>query len=154
MSGTPARALAVQSYAMIALLLFSIVQLSLCTSTSTITTTTTYTSTTVFHTSTITLTGSNGASSTTTSTQTLVTQENVAASATPSTATATGAAAFSGTAFPSAILNSTNYFRAQHQASPLIWDTSLAAYAQTYANKCLWGHSVRTLPPHNPQSTR
>ncbi|KAK5133672.1 hypothetical protein LTR08_007526 [Meristemomyces frigidus] len=49
--------------------------------------------------------------------------------------------AFTGKAFSTAVLNSTNYYRAQHQASALVWDTTLAQYAQAYAEKCIWEHS-------------
>ncbi|KAK5123968.1 hypothetical protein LTR85_002165 [Meristemomyces frigidus] len=56
-------------------------------------------------------------------------------------ALATGEASFTGEALQSAALNSTNYYRAQHQAGGLTWDTTLASYAQAYAEKCLWQHS-------------
>ncbi|KAK4546095.1 hypothetical protein LTR36_002232 [Oleoguttula mirabilis] len=54
---------------------------------------------------------------------------------------ATGAISYTGEALQSAVLNSTNYYRTQHQASGLTWDTTLATYAQDYAEKCLWQHS-------------
>ena len=51
--------------------------------------------------------------------------------------------------FQSSILNSTNFYRKQHNASDLIWNNSLATYAASYAEKCLWAHSVR-FRQHNP----
>jgi len=66
----------------------------------------------------------------------------VTTTSTGTSATAIGTMAYTGTAFGSAVLNSTNYFRAQHQASALTWNTTLAQYAQDYAQKCLWQHSV------------
>ena len=41
-----------------------------------------------------------------------------------------------------AVLNSTNYYRSQHQASNLTWDSTLADYAQDYSKNCKWEHSV------------
>jgi Cysteine-rich secretory protein family len=38
-------------------------------------------------------------------------------------------------------LNSTNQFRSQHAATPLTWNTSLAATASTWASTCQWKHS-------------
>ncbi|EMC91508.1 hypothetical protein BAUCODRAFT_39691 [Baudoinia panamericana UAMH 10762] len=47
-------------------------------------------------------------------------------------------------------LSSTNYYRAQHQARPLSWNTTLASYAQNYAEACVWAHSVSfsSIPSH------
>lgn len=59
-------------------------------------------------------------------------------------ATATGTMSYAGLAFQATVLNSTNYYRAQHQASALTWDNELSVYAQDYAKKCLWQHSVRS----------
>lgn len=39
------------------------------------------------------------------------------------------------------VLNSTNYFRFQHNASYLSWNDSLASYATDYAARCIWAHS-------------
>jgi hypothetical protein len=39
------------------------------------------------------------------------------------------------------VLNSTNFFRYEHSANFLYWNTSLASYAQNWANKCQWEHS-------------
>lgn len=71
------------------------------------------------------------------------------------TATATGASSgpssssfASDTEFRSSILNSTNFYRAQHNATALTWNQSLATYAATYAEKCLWKHSVPLPFPH------
>lgn len=49
--------------------------------------------------------------------------------------------------FRSSILNSTNFYRNQHNATALTWNNSLATYATTYANKCLWTHSVSSSSP-------
>lgn len=38
-------------------------------------------------------------------------------------------------------LNSTNHFRAQHNAPPLTWNTSLADAAASWASNCQWKHS-------------
>jgi len=54
----------------------------------------------------------------------------------------TGIVSYTGNALQAAVLNSTNYYRAQHQAGALTWDDGLASYAQDYANKCAWQHSV------------
>lgn len=50
--------------------------------------------------------------------------------------------AYNGTAFPTDVLNSTNYFRNLHSAQDLRWNASLAGYAQSYAERCIWKHSV------------
>lgn len=44
--------------------------------------------------------------------------------------------------FQSSILNSTNHYRKQHNATQVKWNETLAVYARTYAAKCLWNHSV------------
>ena len=38
-------------------------------------------------------------------------------------------------------LDQHNQARAQHGANPLIWSSELAAYAEKYANACVWPHS-------------
>ncbi|KXL48636.1 hypothetical protein M433DRAFT_30432, partial [Acidomyces richmondensis BFW] len=43
--------------------------------------------------------------------------------------------------FQSAVLNSTNYYRAQYQANALTWDSKLAEYAQNYSHQCVFLHS-------------
>lgn len=43
--------------------------------------------------------------------------------------------------FRTSILNSTNFYRYEHSASYLYWNTTLADYAQSYAEECLWQHS-------------
>jgi hypothetical protein len=40
-----------------------------------------------------------------------------------------------------AVLNLHNALRARHQAPPLTWDDGLAAYAQSYADKCIFGQN-------------
>lgn len=44
--------------------------------------------------------------------------------------------------FRSSILNSTNHYRKQHNATQVKWNETLAVYARIYAAKCLWSHSV------------
>ena len=48
----------------------------------------------------------------------------------------------SDSAFTAAVVNSTNVYRTQHNASALAWNASLAAYAQNWANGCVFHHSV------------
>ena len=43
--------------------------------------------------------------------------------------------------FESGILNSTNFYRYEHNATALTWNTSLADYAQSWASHCEWKHS-------------
>jgi len=43
--------------------------------------------------------------------------------------------------FQSSILNSTNVFRDEHNATALSWNDSLATYAANYAGSCQWQHS-------------
>ncbi|KAM0802503.1 CAP domain-containing protein, partial [Usnea florida] len=43
--------------------------------------------------------------------------------------------------FTATILNSTNTYRTLYNASALIWNTSLATYATTWASKCQFTHS-------------
>lgn len=43
--------------------------------------------------------------------------------------------------FRTSILNSTNFFRWQHNASYIPWNISLAKYALNYAEECDWAHS-------------
>lgn len=49
--------------------------------------------------------------------------------------------------FTSAILNSTNFYRAEHNAQPLSWNASLESYAANYLENsgCDFAHSVRLL---------
>jgi len=56
--------------------------------------------------------------------------------------------------FQTSILNSTNTYRSQHNASALTWNTTLAAYADTYTNHCIWAHSVPSSPFHFPTKLR
>lgn len=42
---------------------------------------------------------------------------------------------------PQEYLDAHNSVRAQHNAAALVWDETLAQYAQDYANKCVWQHS-------------
>ena len=50
--------------------------------------------------------------------------------------------AWEGKGFRDAVLNSTNLYRAQHEANALKWDDSLASYAQDHADDCKFAHSV------------
>jgi recyclin-1 len=43
--------------------------------------------------------------------------------------------------FRTSILNSTNFYRYEHSASYIYWNETLAEYAQTYSEKCVWEHS-------------
>lgn len=116
------------------------------------TTTTTLTSTTIVRTEWIVITSASNTVTTFTtatfvagSTIGITTVDGSQPLATPTPA-ATGSIsmAWQGQSFQDAVLNSTNYYRAQHQASPLQWDDSLASYAQDYAKKCVFEHSVRS----------
>lgn len=62
-----------------------------------------------------------------------------------------GNGVYSGTQFQDAVLNSTNLYRKAYQAEPVTWDDSLASYAQNYAEKCVWEHSVSTFPQTHSQ---
>ncbi|KAG5917414.1 hypothetical protein E4U61_002744 [Claviceps capensis] len=42
--------------------------------------------------------------------------------------------------FETEMLASHNYFRGQHSANPLTWDTALAQSSQTWANTCNFSH--------------
>jgi uncharacterized protein YkwD len=52
----------------------------------------------------------------------------------------------SDSSFQAAILNSTNFYRTEHNASALTWNTSLATYAANWAKPCVFEHSVRRRP--------
>lgn len=43
--------------------------------------------------------------------------------------------------FRTSILNSTNFYRYEHSASYIYWNTTLAQYAQSYSENCVWEHS-------------
>jgi hypothetical protein len=53
--------------------------------------------------------------------------------------------------FKQDILQRTNFYRQRHNATALKWSDNLADYAQSYAAKCIWEHSVsfRLEPPAN-----
>ncbi|KAK0534844.1 sterol-binding protein [Tilletia horrida] len=60
------------------------------------------------------------------------------------TATSSASTSFATSATPSdkqAVVNAHNFYRAKHGSGPLTWDDSLAAYAQQWADKCIWAHS-------------
>lgn len=50
--------------------------------------------------------------------------------------------AWEGQGFKDAVLNSTNLYRAQHEASALRWNQTLASYAQDHAESCEFKHTV------------
>jgi len=102
--------------------------------------TTTMTSTTTVLTSTITITVKSNTFATVTTETTAIPETEVLTSG-PSQPTAASSMAIS-SAFQSAVLNSTNFYRAQHQADALTWDSKLAEYAQNYSHQCVFLHSV------------
>lgn len=114
------------------------------------TTTTTLTSTTIVRTEWIVITSASN-TVTTFTTATFVAGSTIGTTTvggsaqsipTPTNAPASLSMAWQGQSFQDAVLNSTNYYRSQHQANPLRWDDSLASYAQDYAQKCVFEHSV------------
>ncbi|KAF2725428.1 PR-1-like protein [Polychaeton citri CBS 116435] len=58
-------------------------------------------------------------------------------------ATSTGAIdpAWSGASFEKAVLNSTNTWRSQHDAAPLVWNDTLASFAKNHSGACIWEHT-------------
>jgi hypothetical protein len=62
--------------------------------------------------------------------------------------------AWEGQGFKDAVLNSTNQYRAQHEASSVKWNQTLASYAQDHADGCEFKHTVSFLPTNseNPKS--
>ncbi|KAL3454658.1 hypothetical protein BJX65DRAFT_260951 [Aspergillus insuetus] len=48
--------------------------------------------------------------------------------------------------FKSSVLSTTNDYRAQHNASALTWNDTLAEYAKHWAEGCIWEHSVCNAP--------
>ncbi|KXT13090.1 hypothetical protein AC579_2144 [Pseudocercospora musae] len=107
---------------------------------------TTLTSTTTVATSTTTVTltlskiASTSVSAATHSTIDPPTQARLLASSTFTTTSALPSSTM-GSSFQSEVLNSTNWYRAQHEAAPLTWNSTLADYAQNYAKRCVWKHS-------------
>ena len=63
----------------------------------------------------------------------------------PASAPLGGNMAWEGKGFRDAVLNSTNLYRAQHQANAVKWDDSLASYAQDHADHCKFAHSVSSI---------
>lgn len=49
--------------------------------------------------------------------------------------------------FEAAVLNSTNVYRFQHNATGLTYNETLATYAKNYSGQCMWGHSVSSKKP-------
>lgn len=97
------------------------------------------TTTTTIHSTTTVLT----ITTTVTSGQSVYTSDILETTALPQpTMVVSGPEAYAGQAFQSSVLNSTNYFRAQHQAQAVTWDATLADFAQNYAQGCDFKHSV------------
>ena len=69
-----------------------------------------------------------------------VVESTVAASQTP--ALGGDNMAWEGQGFRDAVLNSTNQYRAQHEASALKWNQTLASYAQDHADSCEFKQTV------------
>lgn len=44
--------------------------------------------------------------------------------------------------FKNAVLAMTNTYRSQHNATSLVWNDALVAYAKNWAKSCMWKHSV------------
>lgn len=114
-------------------------------------TTTTLTSTITVLTLTTTITPSDSAhaSATTKTLSSTLIQTSSSGHNTPASSAGTTSAAAKTSATMSyqddlrgAVLNGTNYYRNLHQADNLTWDSALADYAQNYAKKCIWEHSV------------
>ncbi|KAK4616173.1 Cell wall protein PRY3 [Fulvia fulva] len=57
-----------------------------------------------------------------------------------STSTAVASMATPGS-LEAVVLNSTNYYRQLYHAEPLVWNDTMAAYAENYARGCIWKHS-------------
>ena len=55
--------------------------------------------------------------------------------------------------FQNAILNSTNFYRDEHNASAVTWNDSLASFGASYANGCKFVHSVRISDTSNDRNT-
>lgn len=53
--------------------------------------------------------------------------------------------------FQDAILNSTNVFRAQHNASSVVWNATLAHFGQVWSDGCIFKHTVSVLALSHPQ---
>lgn len=129
-------------------------------------TTTITTSTTVVATNWVVITSISGAPTTYTTSAfvngstigvTTVVGSHVKPTHTPESSThptkATGASmAWQGQPLQDAVLNSTNYYRAQHEANALTWDGKLASYAQDQAKKCEFMHSVSQLIISTPKT--
>lgn len=52
------------------------------------------------------------------------------------------------TAFRDAILNATNTYRKQHNASALVWNTTLEDFAEKVSEGCVFEHSVCIFDSH------
>jgi len=51
-------------------------------------------------------------------------------------------ASYTGSSLATAVLNSTNVYRAQHNVPSVSWNSTLADFAQTYAQACSFEHSA------------
>jgi uncharacterized protein YkwD len=70
-------------------------------------------------------------------------ESTAASSQTP--APGAGNMAWEGQGFRDAVLNSTNQYRALHEASAVKWNQTLASYAQNHADSCEFKHTVSFL---------
>jgi len=66
----------------------------------------------------------------------------------------TQAMAWEGQGFKDALLNTTNQYRARHEANALKWNQTLASYAQDHADSCEFKHTVSVSfdPSTRPQT--
>jgi hypothetical protein len=69
------------------------------------------------------------------------------ASPAPTSSTIATPAMSNSNSLQSAVLNSTNYYRSVFQAQDLVWNDTLADFAEDYAQGCIWQHSVSHSPP-------
>lgn len=83
---------------------------------------------------------------TTTIAGTEVRSTQIAEPSTQTSISAGGNMSWEGKGFRDAALNSTNLYRARHEASAIKWDDSLASFAQDHADGCDFEHSVSAPP--------
>lgn len=72
-------------------------------------------------------------------------EETTTSGSAPSASAMPGGGPYSSSDLRASVLNSTNHYRSQFLAKPLSWDSTLAAYAHSHAQNCIWEHSVRLL---------
>ncbi|KAK1923511.1 CAP domain-containing protein [Papiliotrema laurentii] len=71
----------------------------------------------------------------------VIAKSSIAAPTSSAASAATPAASSISATDKDTLLKLHNDFRAQYGAAPLVWDDTVAAYAQTQANKCVFAHS-------------